>query len=80
MKYKINPKIQYRKYLKSVIIENQVTLNDTATFIFLSFKKDSTYEEMLEEFKKNYKVIEGFESEVSNLLNQLIEKNYILEA
>ncbi|WP_179294206.1 PqqD family protein [Staphylococcus delphini] len=80
MKYIINELISYRKYLKSVIIENKIALNETGAFIFLSFEDIKSYEEMLAEFEKHYKVTEGFQNEVRILFDQLIEKKYIIEA
>ncbi|MEB7433231.1 PqqD family protein [Staphylococcus chromogenes] len=80
MKYIINKKFNYRKYLKSVIIDNKITLNETAAFIFLYFEDTNSYEKMLEEFEKNYKVTDGFQDEVRKLFDQLVEKKYIIEA
>jgi hypothetical protein len=79
MTYIINETITYRKYLKSVIIENKITLNETAAFIFLSFENEITYEQMVEEFQKNYIVEEGFQDEVRSLFDQLVEKGYLVE-
>ncbi len=83
-KYKINPKIAYRKIKDEIFVvdtENSYLhkLNETASFIWECIKKEMSDEEIIENLIREFDV-EYFEAEkdLKEFLKTLKEKNLIL--